>query len=734
MCDECFDIDSVDHLKADERYKTSMVLVKSGIGEPLDYFTVAVVEYHSGSIRSAQTYLRNWIDTGLDTAIARLFYCQTLSKDPKNNSRRLELLRPVLFMEDEHPDLMASVFDHVLPGLIEAEDFEGLQQIETHIISEFFNHPLAPIAKFMIDYSRGVTLKQSCVAMVEPFSDTPPNQYYQNPELQTALLIAEWIVQGASILTDDRDIYGSHNPMPVGDTIKKVIEKGTFCGVEIPEPEIAVLMFSNRFPTLQSEADYEKIESRLLSIELSEPYLWNGLFFAIQKSKGLDLWVTRLIEAIEESGENGDLTRKSIYTQLHKSPVFLKNLVKAIATRPALEPLLEYFLPLKDRVRDLGHKLELPSEIKRDFNLELYKKTNDWDALFQAAYHEPGYRDSIALYEKAKELARTQSGLDVCTFNQLICANSLDDFDLVIKLYDQIINEEYKEQLKPTFDNALLKIKENKGVEQFFRAQPSVEELEAPSYITYIVGRMIIDRAKHLREDFDFIDFWDYSGSKALGKNIVEILLTHRVLRPANPNAVKIDSSSGDVTIVNERTDLILNIKEYADKAIPFTSIGDLLVTDYMEEVTTLSPECYLDDMCPIIEYDYRAYLEDICGQFKVPLEKGSKLDITINVLANHLISEHAYRIMYNKAQDAGGNIRSGKPVQHAVNGMLYQIRMNVFKAIEQDWEIYPMLRDEYSSESSGLMNQIDRDIKTLNARSLARSEISLKGFELKQS
>ena len=59
MCDECFDIDAVDHLKADERYKTSMVLVKSGIAEPLDYFAIAVVEYHSESIRSAQTYLRN---------------------------------------------------------------------------------------------------------------------------------------------------------------------------------------------------------------------------------------------------------------------------------------------------------------------------------------------------------------------------------------------------------------------------------------------------------------------------------------------------------------------------------------------------------------------------------------------------------------------------------------------------------------------------------------------------
>ena len=350
-------------------------------------------------------------------------------------------------MENEHPDLMASVFDHILPGLIEAEDFEGLQQIEAHIISEFFNHPLTPIAKFMIDYSRGMTLKQSCMAMVEPFSDTPPNQYYQHPELQTALLIAEWVTQGASVLTEDRGIYGSHHPMPVGDTIKKVIEKGSFCGVEIPESEIAVLMFSNRFPTLKTEADYEKIESRLLGIELSESYLWNGLFYAIQKSKDLDLWVTRLIDAIEDSGEHGDLTRKSILAQLRKSPVFLKNMVKAIATRPALEPLLGYFLPLKDRVRDLGHKLELPSEIKRDFNIALYKKTNDWDALFQAAYHEPGYRDSIALYEKAKELARTQSGLDICSFNQMICAENLGDYDLVINFYNQIIKEEYKVKL-----------------------------------------------------------------------------------------------------------------------------------------------------------------------------------------------------------------------------------------------------------------------------------------------
>ena len=730
MLSDNFEIDDVDTAEVSKHHEKSKLEYDNKNALPFDYLVLALNEYHLGLPRVAQKYLREWIATGEDTVIARLYYCDTLENSNANNRRKYELLEPVLDNKGEHSEVYYRLAYHTLNYLVTEGDVIGLSKLEDQIDIFCDGSPLHAVAKLLLLYSREYTLAECGAQVAEMIAKGVPEYYL--PKHQTIKLtngIQSWLKNGYQQLANygDRENDWPAHVSGQGETLKRLIAKGRFCGVDIPDIELAILFYTGKFPRVASKTVYSKLESQLYELDPGIRGTGIALWFAVNQNMPVSQWIARLQSFSEQENFNRVLSY-SIGGRLNNQ-AFLLRLVKRIMTTNDLDCVIPMLPEIFRTFRDKLDSITLKQAEKAEFALKWYRITQDLDALNIASYcSEPEI--SIPLYIELSEKAEDDRTRDFANKNlriSLLNCGRYQEAELVesrIKNKEFQLNADRKQDLK---DRAAMQVNKLK----FFEPAPKLSEIPFRSFYLYFFGNIITSINNRGFDSFSYRDFIEYFGF-TVGERVLEALLTNKVVRPESFEAIHIDADTAKVNLIHgKESSYSLNIKEFIDLQIPFGTIGETFIQQYIDEVGEAGSDKYMEDMQPVLLSNLLEYTLELDEHFKINSELGSKLNSTLEILVKYLPSTEAYRIMFLKAQDAAGNIRSGKSPKHAINIMLKQIRWHTFSAITEGWVIRPLDRHEIGKSEPTSVSQVERDLLKLNVRRDLREAVTLEELEL---
>ena len=300
-----------------------------------------------------------------------------------------------------------------------------------------------------------------------------------------------------------------------------------------------------------------------------------------------------------------------------------------------------------------------------------------------------------------------------------------------MEVEDAIVHERFKlhdREYKKLKDEAYLQQKNS----TYFVEQPSLYEIDYSNPLIYLFGQFLLLKSETPIKTICYPDLEDYLGTKPRARQLLEFLLTHRLITPLSSNGYSFTENM-EVTLTEDACYLecSLNIDEFVSEKLPYGNIGLELIQGYLKVPTSEGNNHILSDMEYFLSLDYMNFLQSLGQHFNVPVQEGAKLEITMAVLAKYLPSEKAYRVMYKHVQDAAGDIRSGKARNHALNSMLLKIRWYVFNAITKGWEIHPLIREEFGDEQPTFIRLVEEELLKYGARKNSENEISMEELEV---